>query len=357
MVTCDYCKKEIKGIPYKCDLCKGIYCKEHRLPPNHECEEIPTWTKNPNQEKILKNNWNTKQNNKTNKNTIKTNKKSKNLKKLTKITILILILITGFGIALSQQMSSNITPPEIFQGETVQKSVKLNPTINPITNKSNQNKYPLKNLNYYYKVSEEVTITNFDIPQQKNIEGLNNLLNQIVLRKYEKQSIFTCSESTSILEWILEGSGFNTKIATNQDLSKIPKENKEYHSWLIVQLENGDQVAIETTYLTKNNYHPPGIIETKNGKYRKYSTKWRMYQKWKKNNYEITYNKWKEKYQVDKIIWDPNYYNPQEIKENPQEYIEGETINNTKYYVSRNNFDWWNADPYNQSKNEYSNWN
>ncbi len=37
MPNCDYCQEEIGYLPFRCKYCGGIYCKNHRLPENHEC--------------------------------------------------------------------------------------------------------------------------------------------------------------------------------------------------------------------------------------------------------------------------------------------------------------------------------
>lgn len=37
MPYCEYCGKEIGYLPFKCKYCGGTFCKEHRLPENHEC--------------------------------------------------------------------------------------------------------------------------------------------------------------------------------------------------------------------------------------------------------------------------------------------------------------------------------
>ena len=362
MVKCNYCNKEIEEKPYECELCGKIYCSDHYLPIQHECDEIPTWEKNHLKSSGIVEDWNIKISGNHDNELDKSKKpdkkrsKKKNITKKATVFLIILILITGFGIAFSQQIASNINPPSIFKGESVNHQVKLNPMVEPVANDSNQIQKPLENLNYYYNVSKEVMLSNYDIPKKKNIEGLYSLLNQIVLREYQKPSIFTCSESSAILEWMLEGAGFKTQIAVNHELTESHKNNQTLHSWIIITLENGKKVAVETTYLTKNNYHPPGIIEGPNKEYRKYSTKWRMYQNWKENNFKISYEEFLDKFHVDSIVWNSNYYSPKESKETPMEYIKGDKSNNITYFVSRDNFDWWNSDPYNQSQNEYSKW-
>lgn len=42
MATCDYCGKEIVT-PFKCNYCNGLFCGEHRLPPNHDCSGLDSW--------------------------------------------------------------------------------------------------------------------------------------------------------------------------------------------------------------------------------------------------------------------------------------------------------------------------
>ncbi|TFF94624.1 MAG: hypothetical protein EU543_00775 [Promethearchaeota archaeon] len=37
MPFCEYCGKEIGFLPFQCKYCGGVFCKEHRLPENHEC--------------------------------------------------------------------------------------------------------------------------------------------------------------------------------------------------------------------------------------------------------------------------------------------------------------------------------
>ena len=37
MSNCYYCKVKIIDIPYRCTFCGMIFCKEHRLPENHNC--------------------------------------------------------------------------------------------------------------------------------------------------------------------------------------------------------------------------------------------------------------------------------------------------------------------------------
>ncbi len=40
MTTCDYCNKQIDGLPHVCRYCGKVHCSEHLLPENHDCHEL-----------------------------------------------------------------------------------------------------------------------------------------------------------------------------------------------------------------------------------------------------------------------------------------------------------------------------
>ena len=37
MTFCEHCSEKINFLPFKCKYCGGAFCKEHRLPENHQC--------------------------------------------------------------------------------------------------------------------------------------------------------------------------------------------------------------------------------------------------------------------------------------------------------------------------------
>ncbi len=37
MAKCYYCNTKIRNLPYRCKFCGMIFCKNHRLPENHDC--------------------------------------------------------------------------------------------------------------------------------------------------------------------------------------------------------------------------------------------------------------------------------------------------------------------------------
>lgn len=42
VIQCDWCGKDIDGLPYQCNECSARLCEEHRLPENHTCSELLT---------------------------------------------------------------------------------------------------------------------------------------------------------------------------------------------------------------------------------------------------------------------------------------------------------------------------
>lgn len=40
MTKCEYCGRNIEGIPFKCKFCNLTYCEEHRIPEEHMCTSI-----------------------------------------------------------------------------------------------------------------------------------------------------------------------------------------------------------------------------------------------------------------------------------------------------------------------------
>jgi len=124
-------------------------------------------------------------------------------------------------------------------------------------------------------------------------------------------NVFDCSESSALLEWLLEGAGFDASIAVSSFYETFP------HTWVIVNLSDGKSVNIEATYFAQNYYNPPSIVSG----------------------------------------WQPlgfgsgvNYDNPAEVFDSP--------IDATKrliVYIEKSEWDWWNAAPYNNLE-PFSEW-
>jgi len=51
LVKCSYCDENISFLPFKCRYCRNYFCKNHRLPENHECtfefKHIPKFSEVP----------------------------------------------------------------------------------------------------------------------------------------------------------------------------------------------------------------------------------------------------------------------------------------------------------------------
>ncbi|WP_048055536.1 hypothetical protein [Methanotorris igneus] len=100
----------------------------------------------------------------------------------------------------------------------------------------------------YYKISDEM----YPDVKKRDLPTLKYILNTIKLPPYEK-NYYDCSEASCQLEWILEGYGFKVYLASGTR-----------HTWLLVQLDSGEMVAVESTLLCENNYNPDCAIRYEN---------------------------------------------------------------------------------------------
>lgn len=200
----------------------------------------------------------------------------------------------------------------------------------------------------YYKISDKL----YPDVKNKDINSLYTVLLKIELPPYTKD--YDCSEASAQLEWILEGYGFKSYLATSP--YPPPGSNgTNGHMWVIVKSDNGELIAIESTLLTKNNYHPPGIIMKKHEKYLNYSYLYHDYITYKckyshRNFYEVPKNftDFIENYYIPSIteckieLMAHYYYNPPILCDSPEDYVSGIKKGNELYYIPITQFDWWN---------------
>jgi len=45
MANCDYCGKEIDGLPFKCKFCGSSFCSKHHVPETHNCQGLHEYNK------------------------------------------------------------------------------------------------------------------------------------------------------------------------------------------------------------------------------------------------------------------------------------------------------------------------
>jgi len=234
--------------------------------------------------------------------------------------------------------------------------VKISDGVEEVTEKfsvSTPADSPFSRSSYYYGFAEEYTRKNFDVPQRKNIDGLASFLNEVELPTYE-EGVFDCSDSSAVVEWLLEGAGFNTYIGSN-----------DQHTWVIVKINGETSVAVEATLLTEGDYRPPGIVMGPNGEHKKYSWIYKMFQDWKEKyppsqyayDADITLEEWKEEYMatVQQPVGIPSksgYYSPLELYNSPKPMHQGTESGS---YMPISEFDWWNVSPYNEM-NPFSSW-
>ncbi len=209
----------------------------------------------------------------------------------------------------------------------------------------------------YYDAAKSYVSSHYHLDTGKTIDDLASFLNQIELHSYV-EDLFDCSESSCMLEWLLEGAGYETEIANTSFSELFP------HMWVLVKLDNRHDVAIEATSLTIGGYYaPPGIVDTSDGQYTTYTSDYLMFLQWKEQyppdiyDYDpnITFEEWQKQY----LMWVPSlgipsvetYYNPPNIYSNLEEL----TANQWNYYIPISECDWWNVAPYN-SIEPFSTW-
>lgn len=215
----------------------------------------------------------------------------------------------------------NVADNYVARVDGISKSFQV---INPANNPS---LYPA----HYYGVAKDYVPREYELPENKNIEGLVKFLDQIEMPPPESGS-FTVTNSTVMLEWLLEGAGFDTEIVFDEG-EKIkegkyqPAEWSGYYSWVIVNIENRE-IAIESKLLTleawvdegryayKYSYEPPGIVETRENYFRESSIRLP----------DIT----------DSYI--PYYYSDENID---SRFETAKTFQNEFSYINRSAIRWW----------------
>jgi hypothetical protein len=213
----------------------------------------------------------------------------------------------------------------------------------------------LDRIDYYYQFAEQYVKQTYFIPEDKSVEGLAGFLYALDFPGY-CESVFDCSDSSALLEWLLEGAGYHAYLV-----------EKDRHMWVQVETSEG-LVAIETTSLLKDDdYSPPGIIETVDGEFKEYTFKYQMFLEWKKKypadeyGYDpnISFEKWKKDYLIEiPAIGTPDnagYYQTSNRYESPDILYIGETTENLHTYWEESEFDWWNTGQF-DSLPPYSFW-
>ena len=115
----------------------------------------------------------------------------------------------------------------------------------------------------YYEIAERRAPK----PQDADIASLALILQDLKLPSYE-EGLFDCSEASAFLEWYLEGAGFSADLVSFKE-----------HMWLMVKLGEGE-VAVDPTFLCRDNFHPPGIIADPEGEFARHTLLWREYLKY-----------------------------------------------------------------------------
>jgi uncharacterized integral membrane protein len=81
----------------------------------------------------------------------------------------------------------------------------------------------------YYDVARNYVRANYTLPRGRTERDLIAFLNQVRLREYER-GVFDCSEASAMLEWLLEGAGFEALMA--YDIAN----DGSAHMWVLVKV-------------------------------------------------------------------------------------------------------------------------
>lgn len=195
--------------------------------------------------------------------------------------------------------------------------------------------------NYYYSFAEEYVDNRYSVPEDHTVAELSRFIYQLQFPVYSLNE-FDCSDASAMLEWLLEGAGFEAYIVKN-----------DVHMWVQVETKEG-LVAVESTNLCAGVcYSPPGIVEKPDGSYRIYSAKYQMFLEWKelypasKYGYDpdITFEEWREEYlQTTGVPGIPTlsgYYATSNRYTSPFNLYIGETTGNVRVYSGEEEFNWW----------------
>ncbi|MCB2172942.1 hypothetical protein KQH65_09420, partial [archaeon] len=139
---------------------------------------------------------------------------------------------------------------------------------------------------YYYSFARKYVKETYGLPEDHSIESLFHFLSKLQFPVYSANS-FDCSDSSALLEWLLEGAGFQAYLVENDS-----------HMWVQVITSDG-LVAIEATNLCSGeSYGPPGIVDNLAGDYEIYTYEY--------NRDLQMFLDWKEKYPSSVYDYDPN---------------------------------------------------
>ncbi len=207
-------------------------------------------------------------------------------------------------------------------------------------------KFNIRIPSYYYGWAKTYVSETYLVPEDRDIEGLVDFLDQLIFPKYELH-VFDCSDSSALLEWLLEGAGFHAYICVVEGMGQLGELDK--HSWVQVETSDGI-VAIEAVELTEGwgleeyDAKPTGIIEKPDGTFREFTYDYRVFLKWKKKYppsiYEydpnISFEEWYRRYRGSK----PPIASP--IPTISGYYTE------SRYESPTFSFGWWDVYPYSE---------
>ena len=201
---------------------------------------------------------------------------------------------------------------------------------------------------YYYSFAEKYVAEYYGIPEDTSVDSLFSLLNQVKLPPYD-MNYFDCTDSSTFIEWVLEGAGFTAYLQENDE-----------HQWVQVDTMDGLVVVEATSLCHGEDYAPPGIVDNMDGAFTEFTSEYLRFIQWKidypPSEYQvdpnITFEEWIDEYLIE--VYSPGiqtpsgYYRTTGRELSPVEMYEGETVNEVRTYKPLDELDWWNTEPFSQ---------
>jgi len=395
--VCSYCGRLIRELPYRCYRCGEYFCLVHHLPEVHECKGLlprswdtyreerakrepvwpvrtpPTWVPPPREPKRLPSRswsapreapppgWSAHWEERAKREPVGPVKKSSSdvsAPILEKTEVFAIIVVVGLIVLaiLIPWVGTFVTTPSKVPPPTTTIATTTALTTTPSTTTTTL--IPTTSSPPGTPASQVLPPGYYDEARKTygelSVHDIRSLYNVLMSESCKMPSydfnVFNCSTASARLEWVLEGYGFRTRLYMSSFYQ---------HTWVMVELDDGSWVAIESVYLTSGIYYPPAIIEGPNGEYREYSFLYQMYRDYLRQygggSYILpgSYDEFLSKlHPVDSFnpLLGLNYYSGTEFYESLED-----AVRPGLHYYSITGFDWWNEPPYN-SMEPFNEW-
>ena len=236
-IECDFCGKVLRryGEVFKCRYCGGVFCAEHRLPPNHQCLGIDRWVEEGTRpyETLL-----SPIEQPAAYETTRSPPPDRGISPWTLLLAIALIfslLFNAYFYTVVGNLQKRYSDLQTKYEELYKEYSEIKQVYDELV------KVPA---NYY-------SSNHFADYSGTYSELCSFLASLGPVHSYE-ENVFDCSEFASYLEWALEDAGFDAYIVVGPDPSG--KSSQALHAWVLVKTSDGREVMVEPTAFSAKNY-------------------------------------------------------------------------------------------------------